>query len=177
MADGNRDDNPDDNHDDNLRTTSTRTGPADRSDDRIERGIRFVPADPQAIFDLLADPSRHAEIDGSGSVRSSNDDAPERLAMGTKFGMSMKMGVPYKITNEVVEFDEPSLIAWRHMGGHIWRYRLRPVDGGTEVTEEFDWRPSRGALFLKVSGAPKRNAKAIEATLDRLAAHFQPSPG
>ena len=77
--------------------------------------------------------------------------------------------------NEVVEFDEPSLIAWRHMGGHIWRYRLRPVDGGTEVTEEFDWRPSKSGLAIKLTAAPKRNAKAIEATLDRLAAHFAPT--
>jgi hypothetical protein len=144
-------------------------------DDKVVRGIRFVPAEPQAIFDLLADPAQHATIDGSGSVRSSNDDAPKRLALGTKFAMSMKLGVPYKITNEVVEFDEPSLIAWRHMGGHIWRYRLRSVEGGTEVTEEFDWRPAKSALVLKVTGVPKRNAKAIEATLDRLVAHFQPA--
>jgi hypothetical protein len=141
-------------------------------DDKVVRGIRFVPAEPQAIFDLLADPSQHPLIDGSGSVRSSTE-APERLALGSKFSMSMKMGVPYKITNEVVEFDEPSLIAWQHMGKHVWRYRLRPVDGGTEVTEEFDFRPARSATALKLSGAPKRNAKAIEATLDRLVAHFQ----
>jgi hypothetical protein len=97
------------------------------------------------------------------------------LTLGSKFAMSMKMGLPYKITNEVVEFDEPSLIAWQHMGKHIWRYRLRSVDGGTEVTEEFDFRPARSATALKLSGVPKRNAKAIEATLDRLAAHFQPT--
>ena len=144
-------------------------------DDKVVRGIRFVTAEPQAIFDLLADPAKHATIDGSGTVRASGSNAPGRLALGIKFGMSMKMGVPYKITNEVVEFDEPSLIAWRHMGGHIWRYRLRPVDGGTEVTEEFDWRPSKSSLFLKITGAPKSNAKAIEATLDRLAAHFAPT--
>ena len=155
MADGTPNDNP---------TTD---------DDKVVRGIRFVPAEPQAIFDLLADPAQHPTIDGSGSVRSSDDDAPERLALGTKFGMSMKQGVPYKITNEVVEFDEPSLIAWRHMGGHIWRYRLRPVDGGTEVTEEFDGRPSKAWLLLKISGTPRRNGKAIEATLDRLVDHFQ----
>ena len=141
-------------------------------DDKVVRGIRFVPAEPQAIFDLLADPAQHPMIDGSGSVRSATE-APERLALGSKFSMSMKLGVPYKITNEVVEFDEPSLIAWQHMGKHIWRYRLRPVDGGTEVTEEFDFRPARSATALKLSGAPKRNAKAIEATLDRLVAHFQ----
>jgi hypothetical protein len=145
------------------------------NDDKVVRGIRYVPAEPQAIFDLLADPSRHAEIDGSGSVRSSTDDAPERLALGSKFSMSMKLGVPYKITNEVVEFDEPSLIAWQHMGKHVWRYRLRAVDGGTEVTEEFDFRPALSATVLKLSGVPKRNAKAIEATLDRLVAHFQPT--
>ena len=144
-------------------------------DDKVVRGIRFVTAEPQEIFDLLADPAQHATIDGSGTVKGSGSSTPERLALGTKFGMSMKLGVPYKITNEVVEFDEPSLIAWRHMGGHIWRYRLRPVDGGTEVTEEFDWRPSKSGLAMKITGAPKRNAKAIEATLDRLAAHFAPT--
>jgi hypothetical protein len=108
-------------------------------------------------------------------VRATTTEAPERLALGSKFSMSMKLGVPYKITNEVVEFDEPSLIAWQHMGKHVWRYRLRPVEGGTEVTEEFDFRPARSATALKLSGAPKRNAKAIEATLDRLVAHFQPT--
>jgi hypothetical protein len=140
--------------------------------ERVERRLRFVPAEPQAIFDLLADPSKHALIDGSGSVRGPAGGSAERLHLGAKFGMSMKIGLPYKITNEVVEFDEPSLIAWRHMGGHIWRYRLRPVDGGTEVTEEFDWGPARSATFLKLTGAIAKNGKAIDATLDRLAAHF-----
>lgn len=149
--------------------------PGSNDDDKVVRGIRFVPAEPQAIFDLLADPAQHPVIDGSGSVRASTDEAPERLALGSKFSMSMKLGVPYKITNEVVEFDEPSLIAWQHMGKHIWRYRLRAVEGGTEVTEEFDYRPARSAVMLKLTGAPKRNAKGIEATLDRLALQFQDS--
>ena len=157
MADGTPDDN----------------ASASTDDDKVVRGIRFVPAEAQAIFDLLADPAQHSEIDGSGSVRGSAAEAPERLALGSKFSMSMKLGMPYKITNEVVEFDEPSLIAWQHMGKHIWRYRLRSVEGGTEVTEEFDFRPARSATVLKLTGVPKRNAKAIEATLDRLVAHFQ----
>lgn len=140
--------------------------------ERVERAIRFVPAEPQEVFDLLADPSKHSLVDGSGSVQGALDSAPERLQLGSKFGMSMKIGVPYRMTNEVVEFDEPSLIAWRHVGGHVWRYRIRPVDGGSEVTEEFDWRTSRSATFLKLTGAPQRNARSLEATLDRLAAHF-----
>ncbi len=148
---------------------------ASTDDERVVRGIRFIQAEPQEIFEILADPAMHSLIDGSGSVRGAADAAPTRLTLGSKFSMSMKLGVPYKITNEVVEFDEPSLIAWRHMGKHIWRYRLRQVEGGTEVTEEFDWRFSRSALAMKLTGAPTRNAKAIEATLDRLAEHFQPA--
>jgi len=158
--------------DDNADKSIANSERNDDGDDRVERRVRFVAAEPQAVFDLLADPSKHSLIDGSGSVRGSASDLPERLELGAKFSMSMKLGVPYKMTNEVVEFEEPTLIAWRHMGGHIWRYRLRAVDGGTEVTEEFDWRPSRAKTLLKLTGTPKKNAASIDATLDRLAAHF-----
>ena len=144
------------------------------TDERVERGIRFVAAEPQAIFDLLADPTQHALIDGSGTVRAVTGDNPERLSLGAKFSMSMKLGIPYKVTNEVVEFDEPNVIAWRHIGRHVWRYRLRPVEGGTEVTEEFDWGAALIPAALKLTGTTKKNAKAIDATLDRLAAHFAP---
>ena len=147
---------------------------ASTTDERVERGIRFVAAEPQAIFDLLADPTQHALIDGSGTVRAVTGDNPERLSLGAKFSMSMKLGVPYKVTNEVVEFDEPNVIAWRHIGRHVWRYRLRPVEGGTEVTEEFDWGAALIPAALKLTGTTKKNAKAIDATLDRLAAHFAP---
>ncbi len=143
------------------------------SDERVVRGVRFVPAEPQAVFDLLADPRQHAVIDGSGTVREAQPGNPERLTLGARFSMSMKQGMPYRITNEVVEFDEPNVIAWRHLGHHVWRYRLRPVDGGTEVTEEFDWGPARiPSVVYTASGATRKNAKAIDATLDRLAAHF-----
>ena len=158
--------------DDNADNSIADSERNDDGDDRVERRVRFVAAERQAVFDLLADPSKHSLIDGSGSVRGSTSDLPDRLELGAKFSMSMKLGVPYKMTNEVVEFEEPTLIAWRHMGGHIWRYKLRAVDGGTEVTEEFDWRPSRAKTLLKLTGTPKKNAASIEATLDRLAAHF-----
>ena len=87
----------------------------------------FVPASPTEIFNLLADPNQHSLIDGSGSVLKARSDAPERLSLGAKFGMDMKIGLKYKITNEIVEFNEPNLIAWRHFGGHIWRYKLEAV--------------------------------------------------
>jgi uncharacterized protein YndB with AHSA1/START domain len=140
---------------------------------KVIQASRLVKAAPQQIFDLLADPRQHSLIDGSGSVQKARLNAPERLSLGAKFGMDMKIGLPYRITNEVVEFDEPKQIGWRHFGGHIWRYVLEPVDGGTKVTEQFDWTHNKSPLMLKVMGAFDKNQKAIEATLERLAAHFE----
>jgi uncharacterized protein YndB with AHSA1/START domain len=144
----------------------------DEVPERVVRRSAVVNATPQQIFDLLADPSKHSTFDGSGTVRTTVDENPDRLVLGSRFGMKMRMGVPYKMTNEVVEFDEPNLIAWRHLGGHIWRYRLQAVEGGTEITEEFDWRPSKSVLVLKLMKSADQNARAIEATLERFAELF-----
>jgi len=140
---------------------------------KVIQASRLVKATPQQIFDLLADPRKHSLIDGSGSVQNARVNAPERLSLGAKFGMDMKIGLPYRITNEVVEFDEPKQIGWRHMGGHIWRYILEPANGGTMVTEQFDWTHSKSPIVLKLMGAFDKNEKAIAATLERLAAHYE----
>ena len=132
----------------------------------------IVPAPAQMIFDLLADPRRHGEIDGSGSVQAAQINAPERLSLDATFGMQMKIGLSYKITNTVVEFEEGKTIAWRHFGGHIWRYILEPVDGGTKVTEQFDWNKSKSPLILKLRKSPQDNAKSIEKTLENLVKRF-----
>ena len=139
---------------------------------RIVSRSTIVPAPAQMIFDLLADPRRHNEIDGSGTVQSAQINAPERLSLDATFGMQMRMGLPYKITNTVVEFEENKTIAWRHVGGHIWRYILEPVDGGTKVTEQFDWNKSKAPLILKLRKSPQDNAKSIEKTLENLVKRF-----
>ena len=132
-----------------------------------------IAAAPEQIFGLLADPAQHPLIDGSGMVRASRASAPARLSLGAEFGMDMRMGVPYRIQNTVVEFEENRLIAWRHFFGHRWRWLLEPAgDGRTEVTETFDWSTARSPLGIRLLGYPKRNAEAIEKTLARLDGMF-----
>ncbi len=130
---------------------------------------RRIAAPAEKIFDLLADSTRHHEFDGSGSVQQARQGAPTRLALGAKFGMDMKIGISYKITNEVVEFEENRRIAWRHFGRHVWRYELEPSDDGTVVTESFDWTNARSRKMIEIMGYPKKNLAAIEQTLERLA--------
>ena len=132
----------------------------------------FVPATSHEIFELLANPAMHSVIDGSGSVLAPKDTAPQRLSLNATFGMSMKKGMPYKITNTVVEFVEDKQIGWRHIGGHIWRYILEPTEGGTTVTEQFAYRSSRSPLMLELAGYVKSNNVAIKQTLINLAKHF-----
>ncbi|WP_327536123.1 SRPBCC family protein [Nonomuraea solani] len=131
---------------------------------------RIINADSDTIFDLLADPRKHHLIDGSGTVGEPKTDAPERLSMGARFGMDMKMSVSYKVRNEVVEFEEGRLIAWRHGGGHRWRWRLEPLDPGTtRVTETFDWSTAKIGLLFPLLGFPSRNRAGMEKSLERLA--------
>jgi uncharacterized protein YndB with AHSA1/START domain len=129
---------------------------------------RVIAADRQALFDLVADPRSHPMIDGSGTVKGARDGLPERLSLGVTFGMDMKAGASYRITNTVVEFEEGERIAWRHLSGHRWRYEFRDVDAGTEVTETFDWSTAKAKLPLELAGFPRRNLRAMEATLRRL---------
>jgi hypothetical protein len=83
--------------------------------------------------------------------------------------MDMKMGVPYKIKNTVVEFSDPTLIAWCHPGHHRWRYELRAIDENTtEVTETFDGSTARFPPALKLMNAYEHNQKAIVKSLVRL---------
>ena len=137
---------------------------------QLSSATRAIAAPAAVIFDLLADPARHAAFDGSGTVQAARADAPARLALGARFGMDMKVGVPYRMTNTVVEFEEGRRIAWKHVGGHVWRYLLEPsADGSsTTVTEQFDWSTARSKLFIRLAGYPERNRKAMEKTLDRL---------
>ena len=135
-------------------------------------GSRVVDATPDEIFELLVDPRRHVEFDGSGTVQHVHGDA-QRLELGSKFGMSMKLGpIPYRISNKVVEFEENRRIAWAHFGKHRWRYELEPVEGGTRVVESFDYSTSPVPKGLELVGYPAKNGAAIDATLERLAGLF-----
>ena len=139
---------------------------------------RVVPSLPGPIFDLLADPRRHRELDGSGTVREAFD-GPERLHLGARFGMSMKAGAPYRMINEVVEFEVDRRIAWqprpdsgmlaRFIGGRIFRYELEPVEGGTRVRQTWDISQERiPALVLPLRGLTRLSMRRSLARIEEL---------
>lgn len=137
----------------------------------VERTIDAPAAD---IFALLADAAKHSEFDGSGTVRGTRQES-RPLSLGAKFGMSMHMGVGYKTSNEVIEFEQDRRIAWRTtglgglIGGRIWRYELQPVDGGTLVRETWDISSDKQRALLRRSKMPAQAKVSMRKTLDRIA--------
>jgi uncharacterized protein YndB with AHSA1/START domain len=139
---------------------------------------RVIPAPPEKIFALLADPAQHQVIDGSGTVREAKGAPSQKLERGATFGMHMKMGVPYSMESEVIEFEDGRCIAWQTAppigknigGGRIWRYELEPVDGGTRVRETWDISQEKGGSkwLVGLGGARKKVSENMAKTLENI---------
>jgi hypothetical protein len=151
---------------------------AQRSQQTVVSVDRVINAPAASLFAVVADATRHREIDGSGALVDAKPGAPHQLALGSTFGMSMKMGVPYSMSNTVIEFEQDRRIAWqtvlagplgRFIGGRIWRYEFEPVDGGTKVTESWDISQDKQSFFLKHGKVGQQTATSMSKTLDRLA--------
>ena len=139
---------------------------------------KVIHAAPEAIFALLADASRHPDIDGSGTVKQAKKDAPDRLSLGATFGMSMKAGIAYSMVNTVIEFEDNRRIAWqarppgfigRVAAGRIWRYELEPVPDGTRVRESWDISQDHQRWMLKLGSLSTKTEANMAKTLDRIA--------
>jgi hypothetical protein len=115
---------------------------------------RRIGASADAIFQLLANPSRHLDLDGSGMLRGAVTDA---LVSGIGDVFVMKMYYSehgdYEMNNHIVEYELNRRIGWEPESGrghpdaasadarwgHRWTFDLVP-DGPHEtiVTESYD---------------------------------------
>ena len=149
----------------NVRAEIFETG-----NERVKAARIIIDAPATKIFDLLANPARHKDIDGSNTIQN-NISGPERLSLGAKFGMAMHLGIDYRIMNTVVEFEENKLIAWRHLGRWRWRYEICEISPNQcEVTETFDGRKSISQGWLKLRKAYPWTQLVVAKTLVRLKA-------
>lgn len=154
-----------------MTVTTVDAGPQ-----QVSRSVE-VAAPARELFAIVADPRRHHELDGSGTV-GDNIRCPDRLEAGSRFSTKMKMfGLPYRITSTVTAFEPDRLIEWAHPFGHRWRWEFAAeTPTKTRVTETFDYREAAPLThwlrFYAVSGFAKRNRAAIENTLSRLSERY-----
>ena len=109
---------------------------------------RTIEAPADAVFEVLTNPKRHREFDGSGFVRS--EDQGDRItATGQVFTMNMEgdhMGGEYKTDNHVTGYVKDKLVAWQpapagtEPKGWEWVWELEPNgQRETQVSLTYDW--------------------------------------
>lgn len=115
--------------------------------DRIEVA-RAIAAPAADIFKVLCDPQGHVAIDSSGMLMSADGEPVRRAGDGFVVHMDRDalndypLGL-YDVTVRIVTFEQDREISWKIEAalniGHVYGYRLEPIDGGTLVTSYYDW--------------------------------------
>jgi hypothetical protein len=129
------------------------------TEERLQATIS-VDAPIETVFDVLADPSTHRHIDGTGWVRDSLDGK-----LLTEVGQIFRIAMyhdnhpekDYEMSNRVEALDRPRAIAWQpgqgpddrgnlmptdalRFGGWTWWYDLEATGPDqTAVTLTYDW--------------------------------------
>lgn len=135
------------------------------SEQQVISAKGVIEASAETIFELIADPAQQPEWDGNGNLEAA--EAGQRVrAVGDVFTVVLTNGKAR--ANEVVEFEEGVLIAWKPapagqpLPGHLWRWELQALtEGITQVTHTYDWSALQD---------PTRLEKARSTTQDMLAA-------
>jgi hypothetical protein len=148
---------------------------------------RAIAADPAAIFRVVSDPKGHVAIDSTGMLMSASGEPA--TAVGDRFVIHMDrealndypLGL-YDVTVRIVTFEQDREIAWTIEGqlnlGHVYGYRLEPIDEGTMVTSYYDWSGvdqswKDAAIFPVI---PERALAATLGILARTVAPGRPRP-
>ncbi|MGA8208613.1 MAG: hypothetical protein WB441_08090 [Nocardioidaceae bacterium] len=140
---------------------------------------REIPASAKDLFEVLSNPQRHTELDGSGFVRGL--DRGDRLAkVGQQFRMNMTgdhMGGEYQTDNVVSAFDADKMIGWKtapagnEPPGWEWLWELKPESAGaTTVSLTYDWSKVTDRDLLSKISFPLVSESQLEDSLNALAA-------
>jgi hypothetical protein len=145
---------------------------------------REIEAPAKALFELLARPTNHPRIDGSGMLRQGSDGVIS--GVGDVFTMTMhndEMG-DYEMSNHVVEYELNRRIGWEPVlkaasrpedqgeigdrSEHRWSYELTPLSPrSTLVTETYDCSRAPAWLRKAVKGG-NRWVASMTASLENL---------
>jgi hypothetical protein len=152
---------------------------------------RTIAAEPGAIFDLLRTPAGHVAIDASGMLMWAEGEPA--TAVGDRFVVHMDRDAlrdvdlgEYDVTVVFETFEPDVEIAWSIDGvmqppmGHVYGYRLEPIDGGTLVTSYYDWSNLHEQYAGFADRFPIISEASLRATLGILArtvAPGRPRPG
>jgi hypothetical protein len=132
-----------------------------------------IAAPPDELWQVVADPSHHPELAGSGEPRETWLVGQGPLGVGSQFQSHQRIGLArYTSTSEVTACDEPRLLRWSTGGLTEWEFRFEPVEGGTRVVHSHRWGisgPLGGVLARLLRVRDRANTRNSVGTLRNLA--------
>jgi len=144
---------------------------------------RWIEAEPATIFDVLRDPHGHVAIDSSGMLMEATGEPVE--SVGDRFTVHMDREAlgdrplgRYDVDVVITVYEPGVEIAWTIEGqarpyiGHVYGYRLEPVEDGTRVVSYYDWSNIHPE-WAERDIFPVISEQALKATLGILARTVQ----
>ncbi|MFC4947357.1 SRPBCC family protein [Pseudonocardia sp. GCM10023141] len=147
---------------------------------------KVIKAPAEKIFALISDPSRHADIDGADMLRGVEGTSAPIGGIGQTFVMNMHaddLG-DYRMVNHVTAYVPGSRVGWgpsldptcelaeklgeMDASGHTYTYDLNEVEGGTEVTQTYEWMSVKDPKFAEMF--PRVSQEQLAGSLDRIEA-------
>ncbi|HWG12444.1 MAG TPA: SRPBCC family protein, partial [Streptosporangiaceae bacterium] len=112
----------------------------------------FIASSPQAVYDLVSDVTRTGEW--SPVCTGCQWDEGQTARVGAWFtGHNELPSRTWETRSQVVAADPGREFAWEVNGGLVrWGYTLTPADGGTELTEHWEFLPAGIATFRERYG-------------------------
>jgi uncharacterized membrane protein len=126
----------------------------------------WIDAPPRRVWELVSDiqlmPTMSQELQSVEWL-----DGATGAAVGARFvGRSshQKLG-QWATTSEVIECESDRVIAWavedRENPTAVWRFRLEPKDGGTELSQWMQMGPARSGLSFAIDRMPDKEQKIV----------------
>lgn len=106
-----------------------------------------VHASPESVYDLVSDVTRTGEWSPVCTSCWWHDSGSARV--GARFtGRNERSGRTWETVSEVVAAERGREFAWVVGEGYVrWGYTMTPIDGGTELTESWEFLPAGIAMF------------------------------
>jgi uncharacterized membrane protein len=126
----------------------------------------WIDAPPQRVWALVSDielmPTMSQELQSVEWL-----DGATEAAVGARFvGRSKHEALgEWATTSEVIECDPERVLAWAVENPQnptaVWRFRLEPKDGGTELSQWMQMGPARSGLSIAIDQMPDKEQKIV----------------
>ena len=126
----------------------------------------WVDAPPARVWELVSDiglmPSMSSELQSVAWLDGAN--GPTAGARFTGRSKHEALG-EWETTSYIVEFEPERVFGWA-VGdpanpSALWRFRLEPKDGGTELSEWMQLGPARSGLSFAIDQMPDKEQKIV----------------